>query len=188
MRSLLLAVAISGLGLVPLAAQSHEHVEGMVQSPATTPVSPGQAAFGAIAEIVARLEADPMTDWSKVSLERLRQHLIDMDRVTLGSRIATIEIPGGFEADLTGEPETAAAIVRMTVAHAGQMSGEGGTQLTAVPIEGGARMRVVATDAADPRTVARLRGLGAIGVLALGNHHGPHHEALARGGDPHGGH
>ena len=43
----------------------------------TTPTMPGQDAFGAIQEIVQILEADPKTDWSKVELEGLRQHLID---------------------------------------------------------------------------------------------------------------
>jgi hypothetical protein len=42
-----------------------------------TPVLPGQDAFGAVQEIVRMLEADPETDWSKVDLEVLRQHLID---------------------------------------------------------------------------------------------------------------
>jgi hypothetical protein len=39
----------------------------------TTPTMPGQDAFGAIQEIVQILDADPMTDWSKVDLEGLRQ-------------------------------------------------------------------------------------------------------------------
>jgi hypothetical protein len=44
------------------------------------PTFPGQDAFGAIAEVVQLLDADPQTDWSRVDLERLRQHLIDMNR------------------------------------------------------------------------------------------------------------
>ncbi|MCC2098329.1 MAG: hypothetical protein KDJ29_15640, partial [Hyphomicrobiales bacterium] len=52
-------------------------------SPATaargTPVQPGQSAFAAIQEIVEILEADRSTDWSKVNIPALRQHLIDMD-------------------------------------------------------------------------------------------------------------
>jgi hypothetical protein len=43
------------------------------------PTMPGQDSFGAIQEIVRILEADPNTDWSKVDLEALRQHLIDMN-------------------------------------------------------------------------------------------------------------
>ena len=37
---------------------------------AGTPAMPGQDAFGAIAEVVRLLDADPRTDWSKVNLER----------------------------------------------------------------------------------------------------------------------
>ena len=41
-----------------------------------TPTRPGQDAFAAIQAIVQILDADPQTDWSKVDLEALRQHLI----------------------------------------------------------------------------------------------------------------
>ena len=44
---------------------------------------PGQDPFGAIQEIVRILEADPSTDWSKVNIAALREHLIDMNEVTL---------------------------------------------------------------------------------------------------------
>ncbi len=53
------------------------------------PTMPGQDAFGAIQEIVRILEADPKTDWSKVNLEALRQHLIDMSEVTLKADAVT---------------------------------------------------------------------------------------------------
>ena len=184
------ALALLAVGS-PLAAQGHEHVEGMTHptdATASAPVSPGQAAFGAIAEIVARLDADPATDWSTVDIERLRRHLIDMDLVTLHSRIATTEVPGGFAATLTGDAETSAAIRRMLTAHAAAMAGDPAMRASVAEVPGGARLTVVAADASDARVVARLRGLGAIGFLALGNHHGPHHEALARGADPHAGH
>jgi len=55
----------------------HNHPSG------TVPKEPGQDAFGTIQEIVQILEADPKTDWSKVNLEALRQHVIDMNEVTL---------------------------------------------------------------------------------------------------------
>ena len=47
------------------------------------PTMPGQDAFGAIQEIVQILEADPTTDWSKVNIAALREHLVDMNEVTL---------------------------------------------------------------------------------------------------------
>src|SRR5579859_2920628 len=51
------------------------------------PKQPGQGAFAAIQEIVEILEADPHTDWSKVDINALQQHLIDMDNVTLHARV-----------------------------------------------------------------------------------------------------
>ena len=42
-------------------------------------------------------------------------------------------------------------------------------------------MTVVAKNPDDVRTVARIRGLGFIGLLVQGAHHQPHHLAMARG-------
>jgi hypothetical protein len=36
--------------------------------------------------------------------------------------------------------------------------------------------------------VAKIRGLGYIGVMAYGNHHQPHHWAMASGENPHASH
>src|SRR4051794_21173706 len=47
------------------------------------PTLAGQEAFGTIQEIVRNLEADPKTDWSRVNIAALREHLIDMHEVTL---------------------------------------------------------------------------------------------------------
>ena len=80
---------------------------------ATTPTSPGQDAFGAIQEIVRILDADPKTDWSKVDLEALRQHLIDMNEVTLQAEAAPKQIDGGLEIAVTGSGRTLVAIQRM---------------------------------------------------------------------------
>ena len=50
------------------------------------PASPGRDAQGAIAEIAGIREADPGTDWSRVDLEALRSHLIDMNDVVLEAK------------------------------------------------------------------------------------------------------
>lgn len=44
---------------------------------ALVPTQPGQAALGAIQEIVRMLESDPDTDWSKVNLAALHEHLVN---------------------------------------------------------------------------------------------------------------
>ena len=171
----------------PLAAQAHQHTPGMVHGAAAVepPREAGQAAFAAIAEIVARLEADPMTDWSRVDLEALRQHLRDMDDLTLHAEIATRPVEGGFEATVTGTGRTGEAIRRMTVAHAAMMNAGSDLRMEVTPTADGARIRVTSATPDDARSVARLRGLGVIGVMALGAHHQVHHEAIARGAAPH---
>jgi hypothetical protein len=123
---------------------------------ADAPTLPGQDAFGAIAEVVSLLDADPDTDWSRVDLERLRQHLIDMNEVVLRSAVKASPVPGGLAMEITGAPRTER-------------------------IPGGLRLTVTARAAGDARTVARIRGLGFAGLLVQGGHHGPHHLAMAKG-------
>jgi hypothetical protein len=157
-------------------------------SPASAlPTRPGQDAYGAIAEIVRLLESDSTTDWSKVDLERLRQHLIDMNAVTLRSSVTQRAVAGGLQMEVTGdEPATQEAIRRMTAAHAKQLPTHG-VLMTVEPIARGARLVATARDSRDFVLIAKIRGLGFIGLLALGDHHAPHHLAMARGGSA-GGH
>ena len=82
----------------PLMAQEHAHTPGMTHpTAAPLPTQGGHAAFAAISEIVAMLQADASTDWSKVNIERLRLHLVDMDLVTLRSRVAATPVTGGAQ-------------------------------------------------------------------------------------------
>lgn len=150
-------------------------------SPAQLPTLPGQAAFGAIAEVVRILVADPATDWAKVNVESLRQHLIDMDHVTVRSTIAQRDVPGGFVADITGAGSVTAAIRRMVPTHASMYSSAPDFKATTQEIPGGVRLTMVARDTGDTGQVARLRGLGTIGFLVDGDHHTSHHLAIARG-------
>ena len=61
----------------------HEQMMRGQQLAGAVATQPGQGAFAAIQEIVEILAADPKTDWSKVNIDALRQHLIDMNNVTL---------------------------------------------------------------------------------------------------------
>jgi len=148
---------------------------------AVVPTQPGQGAFAAIQEIVQILKADPATDWSKVNIEALRQHLIDMDNVTLHAGVTNQPIDGGMVFVVSGTGPIRESIRRMVTAHAATMNGVGGWQFAASPTPAGATL-TVKVPAAD---LAVLRGLGFIGVLADGMHHQAHHLMLARGGDPH---
>jgi len=96
----------------------HQQMAGYAE-----PTLPGQDAFGAIQEIVKILEANPKTDWSKVNLEALRQHLIDMNDVTLNANADATPIDGGLKIAVTGQGRTRDAIQRMLVAHAHEVDG-----------------------------------------------------------------
>lgn len=146
-----------------------------------TPTQPGQAAYGAIAEIVRLLEADPNTDWKKVNIEALRQHLIDMDDVTLRSKAAERNIPDGLEMNVTGSGRTVSAIRNLLASHAAALEMSDVYRATTTDIPDGAKLVVTARNPTDTTTVARIRALGFAGLFTEGNHHAQHHMALARG-------
>lgn len=149
------------------------------QQPASAvPTMPGQDAFGTIQEIVRILEADPGTDWSKVDLEALRQHLIDMNEVTLKADAAAKEVEDGLEIVVTGTGRTLASILRMVTAHAREIDGLTGWSARTQSLPNGVRLTVTS---ADPKEIQHIRGLGFIGLLATGSHHQPHHLAMAKG-------
>jgi hypothetical protein len=170
-------------------SQSHDH---MMHGPmahaaaphaavAATPTQPGQDAFAAIQEIVAILMADPNTDWSKVDIDGLRQHLVDMDHVTIYARVNNVETDDGYRFEASGVGAVRDSIRRMLAAHAATMNGVGGWRYETAEIENGAALTVHAP-AADK---AKLKGLGLFGVLTLGMHHQLHHLMIARGQEPH---
>jgi hypothetical protein len=158
-------------------AQHMQTMHGM----AGGPTMPGQDAFGAIAEIVRILDADPATDWSKVDLERLRQHLIDMNEVVLRSAVKETPVPGGLAMEVTGTGRTEQAIRAMVVPHALELDRMAEWSAKAESVPGGVRLTVVAERPDDAKLVARIRGLGFAGLMTHGAHHQPHHLAMAKG-------
>ncbi|HVH73831.1 MAG TPA: hypothetical protein VM755_02830 [Stellaceae bacterium] len=157
-------------GMMPMGGRSGMQV----------PTFPGQDAFGAIQEIVRILEADPKTDWSKVNLEALRQHLIDMNDVTLKADVAAKPVPGGIRVAVTGIGRTIAAIKRMVPDQAAMIDATHprGWSAKTEPLPNGVTFTVTAK---DRRQVEIIRGLGFIGVMASGSYHQMHHLAMAKG-------
>lgn len=164
-------------GMMPMAG----HHAGMPEGSAV-PTMPGQDAFGAVQEIVRIFEADPSTDWSRVKMAALREHLIDMSEVTLKAVAAELPIDNGLRVDVTGSGRTLAAIQRIVPAHAREIDGLSGWSAETEPLPDGVRLTVTAT---DPNAITHIRGLGFIGLMASGSHHQPHHLAIARGEDIH---
>jgi len=147
-----------------------------------TPTQPGQATFAAIQEIVQVLEADPHTDWSKVNIEALRQHLIDMNNVTLEASVKSEPVESGVRFTVTGYGAVRTSIKRMVNAHVATMVGVEGWKFTATNVDDGVILTVIVPTA----NVAKIRALGFIGMMTLGMHHQQHHLMIARGEHPHG--
>lgn len=172
----------------PATAQDGEHLHhemmthhgGSAKAP-DKPAETGQAAFAAIAEIVSLLKTDPETEWSRVDIEALRQHLIDMDNVTLRAQISAGDIEGGALFTVTSDdPDVQLSIRRMVIAHAATMDGVDGLAMKGEEIAKGARLQVTG------ETPDMIRALGFIGLMTSGMHHQAHHLAIARGQKPHG--
>jgi hypothetical protein len=178
MKTLTTALSILCLASAPALAQ-HDHAKMTASSGAAT--AGGQYAFATISEIVRILKADPATDWSKVNLEILRQHLIDMDDVTMRAAATRRNVPGGLQMEITGTGRTAAAIKRMVTAHAHVLAEHTPYKPTVRDIPGGVRLTVVAKDTSSAATVAMIRGLGFAGIMVEGEHHAEHHLMMARG-------
>ncbi len=174
-------VAVLALSASGLSAQDHQHTPRVAHSAAAVAKEGGQAAFLSIAEIVKMLDADPRTDWTKVNIEALRQHLIDMDEVTMRASVRTEAIDGGAAFMVTGSGRTLEAIRRMTRSRAQTGDAAATIRMSVADVEGGVRFSARASNPNDARAVARIRGLGFIGVVALGDHHAPHHLGIANG-------
>jgi hypothetical protein len=153
-------------------------MHGGVQSSASTmPTMPGQDAFGAIQEIVQILESDPRTDWSKVNIETLRQHLIDMNEVTLHAIAVQHDLDNGIEITVTGDGRTAGAIKRMVPAHMSELR-EIGWNAKTEELPEGVKLTVLAGEA---QPLTKLKALGFMGIMVQGSHHQPHHLMMAMG-------
>jgi hypothetical protein len=141
------------------------------------PTMPGQDAFGTIQEVVQILEADPTTDWSKVNIGVLREHLIDMHEVTLRAVATERALENGVEIAVTGEGRTLEAIKRMVPAHVGELVKIGWNAKTE-ELPSGVKLSVTSS---DPKQVARLKALGFMGIMVQGGHHQAHHLMMAKG-------
>ena len=172
---LLSASAVPALAQGGMDHSAHMAAAGTAAGPA------GQDAYATIAAIIAQLEADSTTNWSKVNIEALRQHLIVMSDVTLGARSAQTSVAGGARMDVTGDGRVAESIRAMLHAHAPQLDAMQLYRTKVEDIPGGARLTVTAANPSDAKTTAKIRGLGFMGLLTLGAHHAQHHVALARG-------
>lgn len=156
-----------------------QHDSAHTEASTGPPSRPGQAAFGAIQEIVRILEADPDTNWSKVRIDLLREHLIDMDELTLNAQADERDVPGGLEVTVEGEGRTVDAIQRMVPTHARMTLDQ--VEPWTTTVEATANGTILTVVSEDPDEVAHIQGLGFLGLMATGADHPTHHLMLARG-------
>lgn len=163
---------------------SHEEHSQHASSLATPLSELGNGAFAAIREVIDELNARADTDWSKVDLEALRQHLMDMQRFTLEAEVLAMEaIDGGLRVTVRGtSPEASASIGRVLHAHAPMLEAEAGWSASVTDLDEGTVLEVTSERAGE---ADHIRGLGYIGLLATGSHHQQHHWLIATGGEPH---
>lgn len=164
--------------LVFAQGRSHiDHAQHVHGGETVVPTMPGQEAFGTIQEVVRLLEADPATDWSKVNIASLREHLIDMDDLTMRARLSERALENGVEITVTGAGRTLDAIKRMVPAHAHELAGLGWNARTEDLPNG---VKLVATTS-DLREAIKIKALGFLGIMVQGTHHQRHHLMMAKG-------
>lgn len=163
----------------PIAHHRNHHAGSDEVINSVTIEQTGQAAFAAIQEVVAVLMADPDTDWRKVDIEALRQHLIDMNNVTMHAIVESQPIDGGARFTVSSTSMAIrSSIQSMVLAHVKTMDGSDGLHMTAEKTQNGMELEVTGDQ-------QRIRGLGFIGILTDGMHHQAHHLAMAKGQNPH---
>lgn len=170
------------LGVAAKAADKHQHHHGVAGNPVLTEA--GNDAFGTLQEVVDRLVSDPDTDWDKVNLEALREHLVDMDLFTKQVTVVSQrKIKHGTEIVVLPDNEKAAqSLARAMSAHPAMVEQETGWDMQVAKQDQGYRLTVTSEKRKDAK---RIRGLGYIGIMALGQHHQAHHWMIANGADPH---
>lgn len=186
MRTVTLAITLfmSATAAIPVLAQHANHMahdqttEGIDASLRSGPQEPGNGAFAAISEIVALLATDPTTDWSRVDIDGLREHLVDMNALALGADVVTEATADGLRMTIVTAGPPGAAAERMVPAHAPVLEAEMGWS-SKVDAEGHAIVWTVRSS--EPDAVLRIKALGFFGLMATGDHHPEHHLAIAKG-------
>ena len=190
-----LSLSITAMIIVMPMANAHmhhinmNHEEMMRRNTAPTQVvltESGTDPFATLQEVITALESNANTNWEKVNIEALRLHLVEMQDMTINVDVKQQHIDNGFQAMVT--PTTNRAIkslTRVLSGHPTQIKAETGWDMQVSNNNDVFTLTVVSKKAHE---VAKIRGLGYIGVMAYGNHHQSHHWAMASGDNPHAGH
>jgi len=193
LRKLSLSIVAMIMAMPMASAHMHHanmnHAAMMGNNTATTPVvltESGTDPFATLQEVITALEANTGTNWEKVNIEALRLHLVEMQDMTINIDVKQQHIDNGFQAVVTPTTNRAVkSLTRVLSGHPAQMKAETGWDMQVSNNDDIFTLTVVSKKAHE---VAKIRGLGYIGVMSYGNHHQPHHWAMASGENPHAAH
>lgn len=188
----LVSVAIVSSGVLaetnahdPKLMKQQGHIAAVKQGAPLTEA--GNDLFGTVQEVIRQLESRPDIEWESVDLEALRQHLLDMRDMSENVEVLNqTAIENGSLINLTAvTPRAHNALRRVFAAHPAQLKLETGWEMQVTEENG---TFTLVTISSNPTEANKIRGLGYIGLMAWGNHHQPHHWAMATGQNPHTGH
>ncbi len=165
------------LGMPALAQMAQDHGSHAAIRTAV-PRAAGDDLFGAIAEIVKMLNDDPETEWSRVDIGALRQHLLDMDALVTEARVTQEPVPDGVRIRVSRSGLGGEAAGRMVPMHGPALGEETGWSST---VDLGDEEIVWSVTASSEADAVKIRALGFFGLMATGAHHQRHHLAIARG-------
>ncbi len=191
MRKTTLSLLLCILALPAFGQEHPHHNTHQGQYPGATEqtklTEAGNSVFATIQEVIHHLIQNPDTDWNKVDLEVLRQHLLDMKDIAENVEVMDQRrMPNGVTlvvAPLTSR--AGEALERVLSAHPEQLRRETGWEM--IVGRQGDQFRITTTSE-DPDDTAMINGLGYIGLMAYGSHHQAHHWAMGSGQNPHQGH
>ena len=165
-------------------AMPMQHSGHQTSSSAGALTESGTDIFATVQEVIARLNADPDTDWSKVDLEALRQHLRDMFQFSYNVDVLSRQPMEKGVKILVKATNLRAdkALARVLQAHPMMLKMETGWTMQSRRQKDGYEITVTTS---KPSEVDKIRGLGYIGLLAYGSHHQAHHWAMVTGHNPH---
>jgi len=142
----------------------------------SVPTEPGQGAFAALLEIVSILRNDPETDWNKVNINGLRQHLVDMDMLVTNAEVTTQKLKNGLIMTASRKGLGGGAVSRMVPAHSPFLAKETGWNSDVLVNDD----TVVWTVTSDQEFYI-IQALDFFGLMTIGAHHQTHHLGMAKG-------
>lgn len=164
-----------------------QHMQMQMDSKTSSLTEAGNDVFSTIQEVIKQLENNPDTDWSKVNIEALRQHLLDMNDMALNVEVINQKpLENGLTVTLqTQTPRAEKTMAKVFKVHPMHLKRETGWDMQVVQNN---QQFIVTTTTKDLTQVKKIIALSYIGLMAYGNHHQPHHWGISTSQNPHGMH